>query len=232
MTKKVFLFDIDGTLLSPGLLPREILGRAFRAIAGGDPGLELEDVAGLTDPLIITNGLKKLGIGDGNLTELGTAVLDYYLTMMRKEYPRSTRPVLHTDAVQLLDAVDAHGHCPALLTGNVSSGARIKLDYFHMARRFKFGAYGDDSADRFDLPAIARQRAEEFLGHRLTNADLVIIGDTAHDARVASTCGCRSVIVGRQPQWRPAIAAAGADLIVDTLDEVERIFSVVNAGTA
>ncbi|NQU27584.1 MAG: hypothetical protein HQ528_04785, partial [Candidatus Marinimicrobia bacterium] len=51
MKRKLFLFDIDGTLLSPGILPRQLLNRAFLDIAGGNPDLQFADVAGLTDPL-------------------------------------------------------------------------------------------------------------------------------------------------------------------------------------
>ncbi len=67
MNRKLFLFDIDGTLLSPRILPRQILNRAFQDIAGISPDLQFEDVAGLTDPLIITNGLRKLGIIDDDI---------------------------------------------------------------------------------------------------------------------------------------------------------------------
>ncbi len=219
MNQKLILFDIDGTLLSPGILPRQILNRAFQDIAGGNPDLQFKDVAGLTDPLIITNGLRKLGITDGVIPKLAVAILERYLADMERDYPQSDLPVLYRDAIDFLDAVQAERHITALLTGNVEAGAKIKLDRFGLFDRFTFGAYGDDSADRTKLPGVARVRAREVLGTEFRFEDLIIVGDTPNDARVAALAGACSVIVCRRPEWEQEIWQAGADLVVPSLTD-------------
>ena len=227
MKQKLILFDIDGTLLSPGILPRQILNRAFQDIAGGNPDLQFMDVAGLTDPLIITNGLKKLGLTDGVIPKLAVAILERYLADMERDYPQSDLPVLHRDAIDFLDAVQVAQHVTALMTGNVEAGARIKLDRFGLFERFAFGAYGNDSGDRNRLPKIARRKARELLAKDFEFKDLIIIGDTPNDAQAAAGVGAHSIIVCRRPGWEPDIRQAGADLVVSTLaDTVDLLHKI------
>ncbi len=227
MTQKLFLFDIDGTLLSPGLLPRQILNRAFIELAGASPDLQFSDVAGQTDYLIINNALRRLGIHDGEITDMAEQVLSFYLREMAARFPVSDLPVLHQDAVDFLAAVQAAGQHTALLTGNVEAGARIKLERFNLYERFAFGAFGDDSVERSGLPVVAQRRAREILGIDFTMEDLIIVGDTPNDAYVAKSAGARAVIVCRRPEWEDEIRSAGADIIVDLFSDSQVLLNQV-----
>ena len=50
---------------------------------------------------------------------------------------------------------------PALLTGNTTGMARIKLDHFGITDQFAFGAFGEEAADRNALAQVAVTRARE-----------------------------------------------------------------------
>ena len=106
-----------------------------------------------------------------------------------------------------------------LLTGNVKRGAQIKLNRFDLMKHFSFGAFGDDGETRNDLPIIARYRAQEILGKSFKFEDIVLIGDTPEDAIAAKVNGCKSIVVCRRQEWYDDIVKAGADLIVDSLDD-------------
>ena len=56
--KKLFLFDIDGTLISPSNIARKLLDKILIDQFGKSPNLKYEDVAGSTDLLIIENALR------------------------------------------------------------------------------------------------------------------------------------------------------------------------------
>ena len=58
--KKLFLFDIDGTLISPSNIARKLLDKILIDQFGKSPNLKYEDVAGSTDLLIIENALRKI----------------------------------------------------------------------------------------------------------------------------------------------------------------------------
>ncbi len=218
MKKLLYLFDIDGTLISPGPAARMSLNRAFETIAGIRPDLQLTEVAGYTDPVIVRNVLRRYGI-DEEIGALVNKIIDQYLSFFEASYQSSDAPFVYRDALNLLDRVEAAGHAFALLTGNVRRGAEIKLNRFSLFDRFPFGVFGDDAETRNDLPWIARERAWDVLGESFRFEDLVIVGDTPNDARVAGEYNAASIIVCRREEWRDDIIGAGATQVVTTLSD-------------
>ncbi|MEE9162478.1 MAG: hydrolase, partial [Candidatus Neomarinimicrobiota bacterium] len=62
--RKLVLFDVDGTLIAPGPIPRQAMAEAISAGLGRDVTLSFLDVAGQTDPTIIRNALAQSGTND------------------------------------------------------------------------------------------------------------------------------------------------------------------------
>lgn len=219
--KKLYLFDIDGTLLSPGPAARKALNEAIAKVTGNPPDLQIQDVAGLTDPIIIRNVLRKEGHNE-DITDKVEEILAIYLETFRKAYAKSSEPFLYTDAMKLLERVEKSGNASALLTGNVRTGAEIKLGRFDLLARFAFGVFGDDGEARTDLPWVARERAWGVLEEFFRFDEMVIVGDTPNDARVAREYGCESIIVCRREEWRTEIQDLSPTYLVNSLNE-ERI---------
>jgi phosphoglycolate phosphatase-like HAD superfamily hydrolase len=119
----------------------------------------------------------------------------------------------------LLDALDREaGVVSALLTGNFQRGAAVKLGHFGLWRRFEFGAFGDDHADRRALVPIAVERARAAGTAVPPPEGIVIIGDTPNDIDCAKAYGARAIGVATGPFSRSVLEEAGADLTVDTLE--------------
>jgi phosphoglycolate phosphatase len=218
MTKRLYLFDIDGTLLSPGPSARKAINRAIENFTGISPNLQLKDVAGMTDRLIVKNALGKCEI-NGDTTEVINKIINDYLTLFENTYFKSKESFIYEDALELVYKVKENGLPLALLTGNVKRGAQIKLGRFDLMKHFSFGAYGDDSETRSDLPVVARNRAQEVLGKTFEFDEIVLVGDTPEDAIAAKINGCKSIIVCRRHEWYDDIVRAGADFIVDSLND-------------
>ena len=130
-------------------------------------------------------------------------------------YRHNSRPPIY----KLIDRIIAKEYPMGLLTGNVKRGAEIKLSRFDLMKHFAFGAFGDDAEIRSELPIIARNRAQEILGKLFKFKDVTLIGDTPEDAQAAKVNGCKSIIVCRKKEWYDEIVEAGADLVVDRLDD-------------
>lgn len=218
MKEKLYLFDIDGTLISPGPSARKAINQAIENFTGVPPNLQIKDVAGMTDRLIVKNALKKNGT-NGDITEVTNNIINDYLTLFENTYLESTGAFVYEDALKLVHKVKEKSIPLGLLTGNVKRGAQIKLKRFNLLKHFSFGAYGEEGATRSDLPIVARNRAKEILGKSFEFEDIVLVGDTPEDAIAAKVNGCKSIIVCRRQEWYDDIVKAGADLVVDSLDD-------------
>lgn len=218
MNNKLFLFDIDGTLISPGPAARKAISMAIENFTGVPPNLQIKDVAGMTDRLIVKNALKKCGT-DGDIGQVITDIINDYLTLFENTYLESQEAFVFEDALNLVHKVKENDLSLALLTGNVKRGAQIKLGRFDLMRHFSFGAYGNDGETRNDLPIVAQNRAQEVLGKTYEFDEIVLVGDTPEDAIAAKVNGCKSIVVCRRKEWYDDIVKAGADLIVESLDD-------------
>jgi phosphoglycolate phosphatase-like HAD superfamily hydrolase len=89
----------------------------------------------------------------------------------------------------------------SLLTGNLEPIARLKLaragigEYFARGQ----GAFGSDSEDRAELPAVARRRAGRRGGEPYPRTRTAVIGDTPLDIACARADGVRAVAVATGP---------------------------------
>ena len=218
MNKKLFLFDIDGTLISPGPAARSAISQAIENYTGVPPNLQIKDVAGLTDRLIVKNALEKSGKNVNDNVVIDN-IVNEYIELFSNSYSKSDGAFVYEDSIKFVEKVKAYGIPLALLTGNVKRGAEIKLGKFDLMKHFTFGAFADDGDTRNDLPLIAKKLADEKFGISFKLENIILVGDTPEDAIAAKSNGCKSIVVCRRKEWYDEIVAAGADLIVDSLDD-------------
>ena len=220
MRSRLVLFDIDGTLVQSGRAGVRGMNLAFEQLYGREGALDALPIAGRTDRAIVIDAMRGLGMDP---TDAAIAALrDAYIERLRVEITRQVPD--HPSRVlpgvgPLLDRLDAEpGVLTALLTGNFHLGAAVKLGHFGLWDRFRFGAFGDDHTDRRALVPVAVQRARD-AGYPEPPPDrIVIIGDTPSDVDCAKAYGARAIGVVTGPFDRAALEAAGADLVVDTLE--------------
>jgi phosphoglycolate phosphatase-like HAD superfamily hydrolase len=209
----VWLFDIDGTLLLTKGAGREALVRALRSRYAIDDDLKSIPFPGRTDLLITNDIAAKHGIvfEDGQRARFFAAVAAEMRRLM--DPPRGA---LLPGAAELLEAVAAEpAWVSALLTGNESEMARIKLEAFGISHRFAWGAFGEEGPDRDAIACLAVQRAA--LRHGVAPDRCVVVGDTEHDVACARAAGAKAVAVASGSHTRDRLAACGPDLLLDDL---------------
>lgn len=192
---KIVLFDIDGTILWTDGAGRRAVHRALEDVFG-HAAPEGHEFDGKTDPQIVRELLELGGVPVQQLAERLPHVLARYVELLREELGDDD----HADKVYpgvgaLLDALEARDDVLlGLLTGNVHDGAMVKLTAVGIAPdRFKVAAFGSDHADRPELPAIARARAEQLLGSAVAGRDVIVIGDTPADMSCGRGIGARAI---------------------------------------
>lgn len=232
MLNTLVLFDIDGTLLTSAAAGRDAIRRAFAE--------ELDDLGffgsvrfdGKTDPQIVRELYAAAGLPDRATDAAIRRLLDRYLTFLVEELEARRDRVRALPGVQLLlGALETRSDvCVGLLTGNVVTGAELKLNASGIGfDRFKLGAYGSDGADRTMLPPIAVERAIPLFGRVPTGGEIVIIGDTPADVTCGAAIGVRAVAVATGAYSVADLRDAGAHATFATLESTEEVLDSILA---
>jgi phosphoglycolate phosphatase-like HAD superfamily hydrolase len=105
---------------------------------------------------------------------------------------------LITAARETIEALDGPPlKLSALLTGNIEPMAYLKMELVGLEKFFTLpGAFGDESHNRRDLPALAAERIRKHLQLDLAPEHFIVIGDTPNDIDCARHFGARAVAVG------------------------------------
>jgi phosphoglycolate phosphatase-like HAD superfamily hydrolase len=230
MDRRFVLWDIDGTLITTGVVGRRALeeGAAEAAGLGSVPEISM---GGKTDPQIIGEILEAAGVGDDRIGELiprALAAAERLLAQWRSRMTSEGR--VHPGVRAVLQRLDAMEEVrQSLLTGNVEANAFVKVDTFGLAGFFDFavGAYGRDQAERDNLVPIALERVARLRGEHYAPAQVWIIGDTAHDLRCARAGGVRCMLVGTGREGLGPLGDLRPDLLLPDLSDTEAVLAAV-----
>lgn len=185
-------------------------------------------MSGRTDPLIIGDACRQHGVADDGRM---AALLKLYFSCLTEELPKPAagKRVL-PGVVPLLDALREDRRAVlALLTGNFSTSARLKLEHFGLWDYFETGAFGDEAPDRNGLVAVALERVRA-LGHGpIPPRRTVVIGDTPHDVACAAAAGARCVAVATGSAAPEELRAAGADVVLPDLGATGEVLATIDA---
>ncbi|HEX4668049.1 MAG TPA: HAD family hydrolase [Chthoniobacterales bacterium] len=218
-SKRLLLFDIDGTLINSGGAGLQALRDVLRDQFGITDNLDGIEVAGRTDSGIVHQILRRQQIEPNE--ENTIRFLDRYVELLADELPRCPGRVL-PGIRELLDRLQARPQIVlALLTGNVERGAKLKLEYYGLWHFFEFGAFADDHHERNELGAFARRRAREKHGMEFESAAIDVIGDTPHDIACGKAIGARTIAVATGSFSSAQLAAHGPTVLLEDFSEVK-----------
>jgi phosphoglycolate phosphatase len=198
VSRKLVLFDIDGTILLTAGAGRRALTAALAEDVGHVPAFDRIRFDGKTDPQIVAEMLEAAGQPEPRESARVRALCERYVGYLARELERpSTRTTLMPGILPLLERLEAEaGIVLGLVTGNLAAGAALKLKAGGLApERFRVGAYGSDAAHRPELPPIAARRASPIFGREPRGAEVVIIGDTPADIACGAGIDARAVAV-------------------------------------
>jgi phosphoglycolate phosphatase-like HAD superfamily hydrolase len=228
---RLVLFDIDGTLLSAGRVARDSILRALETAFGWRATSEHQnrekyDFSGKTDPQIV----RELVIGDIGQERFDAGLPDA-LRLYLEELERGLIPgtvVPKPGISPLLARLATEPKVTlGLLTGNLEPGARLKLAPPDYNRYFPFGAFGSDSADRYELPRIAVERALASSGRSFAGKSIVIVGDSIHDVACGRALGVRAVGVATGITSLERLAAEKPDALLADFSDSERSLEAI-----
>lgn len=219
--RRLFLFDIDGTLITSGGAGESALILAMESRFGVLEDLGGISLAGATDARIAVALLEKHGLEA--TPENTAALLDSYLHHLAGSMPKHAGRVL-PGILPLLDALKLRPDAVvALLTGNVVRGAQIKLGHYGVWDYFEFGAFADDHHDRNELGKFARARAAEKHGTHFGPEQIYVIGDTPRDIECGRAIGAKTVAIATGNYDRASLASHSPDFLFEDLGDTEAV---------
>jgi phosphoglycolate phosphatase-like HAD superfamily hydrolase len=226
---RILLWDINGTLMRSALpgsykdyfVP--MLERVFET-SGRLPDLH---VSGMTDLQIVSEALRDEGFTNEHIRERLDQIRLCYMDEMNRVTRNSNNFFQLLPGVrEVLQAVADHPrYHSGLLTGNIEPAAHLKLQLVGLSEFFDLpGAFGDESHDRRDLPALAVERIQRHLNAELDAKQFIVIGDTPKDVACAQHFGARSLAVGTGRLFsQEELIACRPDAFVPDFSDVELV---------
>jgi phosphoglycolate phosphatase-like HAD superfamily hydrolase len=225
---RLFLFDIDGTLVSVRGAGRAAFARALEATYGTAGTIDRYDFRGRTDLSIVHELMTEAGLDAERIRARVDECFQAYAHELTRIIGDGSRIQVLPGVAEVIRRLGARSDAVVgLLTGNIEAGARIKLEPTGLWPFFRVAAYGGDHADRLCLPAIACERARA-LGHEFTFDRVTIIGDTPLDVACAKVHAARAVGVATGPHAIDELRKAGADVVFADLSETTQVLRALN----
>jgi phosphoglycolate phosphatase len=232
---RVLLWDIDGTLMRSHRRDayKDYTVPVLENVFGTAGRLREMTVSGMTDLQIIVEALRDEGFTPAQIRERVEDLRTHYM----QEMERATRDGsqgfhLLPGVPEVLEATREHPrYLNSLLTGNIEPAAHLKMRLVGLSQFFQLpGAFGDDSHDRRDLPALAHARLSRALGFELEPRQMIVIGDTPNDIACAKHFGARSVAVATGRLYTPEdLSAHRPDALLPDLSDTSLVIKTFDA---
>ena len=230
MTKRLILWDIDGTMLTTGAIGRVALEKAAATVAGLDevPNVRM---SGKTDQKILHDILDEARFTGEQIDELLPQAMALSIELMTAAHERIEREgVVHPGVGAVIERLArTPGVRQSLVTGNLSPNARRKVEALglHAHIDFEAGAYGDDHIDRNELVPMAIRRAEELHGATYAPDEVWVIGDTDLDLACARAAGVKCMLVGTSWDGEQDVSELDADAYFADLSDTDAVLRIL-----
>lgn len=231
---RILLWDIDGTLMRSTVQGgyRKYFTATMQKVFGNPGNLDEVMPSGMTDTQIMYEALRKDGFTPEQIFGRKTELLEVFQTEMKKVLAENGEPYEVLPGVpEILAETDKNPHfINALLTGNLSVAAKIKLSSVGLWHYFENApnAFGEISHNRSDLAIEAGKLFNERYEFEFNPEQFIVIGDTPNDIACARAFGAKVVAVatGRN-QSSQKLRENKPDSLLDDLSETQKVLRLL-----
>jgi phosphoglycolate phosphatase-like HAD superfamily hydrolase len=188
-------------------------------------------VSGMTDLQIVAEALRHEGFTHEHIRDRIDQLRERYMEAMQESTGHGNQFFELLPGVrEVLKAVADHPrYHSALLTGNIEPAAYLKMELVGLSEFFDLpGAFGDESHDRRDLPALAAERIARHLNLDLQPDQFIVIGDTPNDIACARHFGARALAVATGRLYNTAdLVACNPDALIPDLADLNLVMQTL-----
>lgn len=219
MRNKLYLFDIDGTLLHAGKTPSRVFAESIETVTGKSVVFPKGIFLGRTDTYIIREMLRIIDLppADGYYHR----IRERFIQRMKDEFPRSNDGFIIPGALEYIQKLSQNPQIKiGLVTGNFYATAYIKLARFGLDSFFPVGGFGEDAEERNELVRQAVIRSSLHYNEDFSAEDITVFGDTCRDIESARHHGYRSVAISRVRD-KDELAKTRPDILIDNFFDLK-----------
>jgi phosphoglycolate phosphatase-like HAD superfamily hydrolase len=232
---RILLWDIDGTLvIAPrGGAYKDYFAPAMERVYGSSGVLRQRvKVSGMTDLQIAFEALEP----EGFTVEQIYSKTDEFCRVLGEEIERvcgneKGRFVSLPGSQELLQVTHEHPlFINSLLTGNVPQAAKFKLKFVGLDKFFDFsiGAFGNESHERKNLPAIAARHARAKFDYEFAPSQFIVLGDTPNDIDCARYFGAKAIAVATGRNHPPeTLLPHQPDVLLESLIDSANVLQIL-----
>ncbi|MTI69232.1 MAG: hypothetical protein FH751_03110 [Firmicutes bacterium] len=139
-----------------------------------------------------------------------------------KEFKESDVWRENVDSKAFIDKLYKTEHKLSLITGELSIGAKYKLEKLGVFKYFPTGGFGEDGLKRFDIAETALKKAKKLYGEDFN--EMYIIGDTILDIKTARHLGAKVISITTGSNTKDELKELNPDYIIDSFKEIQNLF--------
>ena len=215
---KLIFFDINGTLIKRDNrtdLPYE---KAVNKCLNINNGLSGVNTSARSDKDVFMEVLS-----NNNMVftdELWVKFLKIYETYL-EEYKKTDVWRANVDAVDFVRFLYKKKYPLFLITGELSVGAKYKLEKIGIWKYFISGGFGEDGLERFQIADTALKKAGKIYPDY---EESIIIGDTILDIKTARHINSEVISITTGSNTKEELEVHNPDHIVGNFSEIKHIF--------
>ena len=216
MGQKLFLFDIDGTLMSgPNFLDeyQKYLSEQLSKYFNRSIKIDFSGLHGGTERKNLRILLKRQGL------EPSVEQMDEIFRMTGNNYIATpNNSVLLSNVFETVNIL-SKSCLLGIVTGNQETIARKRLKIIGLNKYFSFGAFGNESEDRSELVRLALERGKN-LGWKGNLNDAYVVGDTPADVESGKSTRTKTVAVTTGSYSKEILAKSNPNYLISNLSEL------------
>ncbi len=212
MTKEYILFDLDGTLTNPKLGITKSVQYALKAFQIDEPNLEA--LCQYIGPPLRDSFREFLGFDEAQVEAAVEKYREYFAVTGIYENE------VYEGIDKMLNRLKKEGKTLIVATSKAEEFARIILKHFKLDGYFADICGATMDASRATKEAVIRYALDK---NKITDlSHVVMVGDRMHDVEGAKAVGVASIGVLFGYGSRQELEKAGADIVVETVEELYR----------
>lgn len=218
MSSLIF-FDINGTIIKRDERTDIPYQKAVDLFLGVKNGMEGVDTSARSDKDVF---IEVLHNHDQSFTEEKWLIFLKLYENQLEIFKETDVWRENADVKDFIFELSKTDHKLSLITGELSIGARYKLEKIDVWRFFPTGGFGEDGLKRFDIADIALKKAMNIYGDTYDN--IYVIGDTCLDIRTARHLGAKIISITTGSHSREKLESENPDYIIDLFKEIKELF--------